>query len=100
MRWPLILGGPILILLIVGYFVVTGGRFESTDNAYVQIAKAPVAPSIAGRVTDIYVRENQLVHRGQLLLRLDSRDFQANAAAAQAMLAQAEQQVMAQRAAY
>jgi membrane fusion protein (multidrug efflux system) len=100
MRWPLILGGPLLILLIVGYFVLTSGRFQSTDNAYVQIAKAPVAPSIAGRVTDIYVKENQVVRKGQLLFRLDGRDFQANAAAAAAMLAQAEQQIQAQRAAY
>jgi membrane fusion protein (multidrug efflux system) len=98
-RWPLILGGPILILLIVGYFVITGGHYESTDNAYVQIAKAPVAPSIGGRVLEIYVKENQFVHKGQLLFRLDARDYQANAAAAQAQLAQAEQQVQAQRAA-
>ena len=100
MRWPLILGGPILILLIVGYFVITGGRYETTDNAYVQIAKAPVAPSVAGRVIEIHVKENQLVRRGQLMFRLDARDFEANAAAAQAALAQAEQQVYAQRAAY
>jgi membrane fusion protein, multidrug efflux system len=100
MRWPLILGGPLVILLIVGWFVLTGGRFETTDNAYVQIAKVPVAPSIAGRVTDIYVKENQVVRKGALLFRLDSRDFQANQAAAAAQLAQAQQQVQAQRAAY
>jgi len=100
LRWPLILGGPLLILLIVGWFVLTGGRFQSTDNAYVQIAKVPVAPSIAGRVTDIYVKENQFVRRGTLLFRLDSRDYQANQAAAAAQLAQAQQQVQAQRAAY
>jgi membrane fusion protein (multidrug efflux system) len=99
-RWPLILGGPILILLIVAYVAITGRRYESTDNAYVQIAKAPVSAQIGGRVTDIYVKENQFVRRGQLLFRLDARDYQANAAAAAAMLAQAEQQVRAQRAAY
>jgi membrane fusion protein (multidrug efflux system) len=99
-RWPLILGGPIVILLVVGFMVVTGRRYESTDNAYVQVAKAPVAPSIAGRVTDIYVHENQVVRKGQVLFRIDPRDFQANAAAAQAQLAQAEVQVHAQRAAY
>jgi len=66
----------------------------------VQIAKAPVAPSVAGRVTDIYVKENQLVRRGTVLFRLDARDYQANSAAAAAQLAAAEQQVLAQRAAY
>ncbi len=99
-RWPLILGGPILILSIVGWFVATGGRYESTDNAYVQIAKDPVAPSVAGRVVEVYVQDNQVVKKGQLLFRLDPRDYQANSAAAEAALAQAEQQVQVQRAAY
>lgn len=99
-RWPLMVGGPLLILAVVAYFVVTGGRFQSTDDAYVQIAKVPVAPSIGGRVTDIYVKENQFVRKGQLLFRLDARDFQANAEAAAAQLAGAQLQLRAQRAAY
>ena len=99
-RWWLIVGGPAVILAIVAYFVLTGGRTQSTDNAYVQVAKVPVAPQIAGRVTDIYVRENQVVKRGQVLFRLDARDFQANAQAAQANMANAAQQVNALRASY
>jgi membrane fusion protein (multidrug efflux system) len=99
-RWPLMIGGPLIILLVVGYFILTGGRFQSTDDAYVQIAKDPVAPSVGGRVTDIYVHENQFVRKGQVLFRLDSRDFQATAAAAQAQVAGAELQVQAQKAAY
>jgi membrane fusion protein (multidrug efflux system) len=99
-RWPLMIGGPVVILLVVGYFILTGGKYQSTDDAYVQIAKDPVAPSIAGRVTDIYVKDNQFVKKGQLLFRLDARDFQANAAAAQAQLANAQLQLRAQRAAF
>ena len=99
-RWPLILGGPLLVLLVAGYFVATGGRYQSTDDAYVQVAKAPVAPSIGGRVVEIYVHENQFVRRGQVLFKLDARDFQANAAAARAQLASAEMQVSGARAAY
>jgi membrane fusion protein (multidrug efflux system) len=100
MRWPLIVGGPLLIAAIVAYFIVTGGRTQTTDNAYVQIAKAPVAPSIAGRVTDIYVHENEVVRRGQVLFRLDTRDMQANAEAAAASVANAALQVRALRASY
>lgn len=99
-RWPLIIGGPLLILAVVAYFMITGGRSQTTDNAYVQIAKAPVAPSVAGRVTDIYVHENQFVRRGEVLFRLDARDMQATAEAAQAQVANAEQQVRALRASY
>jgi membrane fusion protein (multidrug efflux system) len=99
-RWPLMIAGPLVILLVVAYFVITGGRYESTDDAYVQIAKAPVAPSIGGRVTDIYVHENQFVHKGEVLFRIDARDLQASAAAAQAQVASAKLQLEAQRAAY
>jgi len=99
-RWPLILAGPVLIALVVAYLIATGGRTQSTDDAYVQIAKVPVAPSIAGRVTDIYVHENQFVRRGQLLFRLDTRELQANAEAAAALVANAAQQVGALRASY
>ena len=100
MRWPLIVGGPLLILLVEGYLFFTSGRFETTDNAYVQVAKVPVAPSISGRVIEIDVTENQFVRRGQVMFRLDARDFQAIVAADEAALAQAQQQVYAQRAAY
>ena len=100
MRWPLIIGGPLLIAAVVVYFVLTGGRTQTTDNAYVQIAKAPVAPSIAGRVTDIYVTENQFVKKGQVLFRLDTRDMAATAEAAAATVANASLQVGALRASY
>jgi len=99
-RWPLIVGGPLLIAAVVVYLIATGGRTQSTDDAYVQIAKAPVAPSIGGRVTDVYVRENQAVKRGQLLFRLDTRDLQATAEAARAQVANAALQVGALRASY
>lgn len=99
-RWPLIIAGPLVIIAGVAGFMIVSSRYETTDNAYVQVAKTPVAPSIAGRVVEIYVRENQAVRRGQPLFKLDARDFLANAAAAEAQLATAELQVRADRAAY
>ena len=99
-RWPLIIAGPAIILGLVAWFVLTGGRYESTDNAYVQIAKTPVAPSIGGRVVEIYVRENQFVRRGQPLFRIDPRDFQASLNQAQAELASARLEVSQERAVY
>jgi membrane fusion protein (multidrug efflux system) len=100
MRWPLIIGGPLLIAVVVAYFILTGGKTQTTDDSYVQIDKAPVAPSVAGRVTDVYVHENQFVKRGQVLFQLDMRDMQATAEAAQANVANAAQQVGALRASY
>jgi membrane fusion protein (multidrug efflux system) len=96
----LIVSGPVVILLIAAYFVLTSGGSQSTDNAYVQIGKAPVSASVDGRVIAVYVTENQQVRAGQPLFRLDSRDFQANAARAQADFAQAQQDVTALKAGY
>lgn len=92
--------GPLVVLAILAYFFVTSGRSETTDDAYVQVAKTPVAPSIGGRVVEIYVKENQPVKRGQVLFRLDQRDLQAAVDLAEAQLASARLMVAQGRAAY
>jgi membrane fusion protein (multidrug efflux system) len=65
LRWPLMIGGPVLLLAVAGYFLLTGGRFETTDNAYVQSARAAISPSIDGRVIEIAVTENQPSRRAR-----------------------------------
>ena len=99
-RWVLLLLGPVVILGLVAYFVLTRGRFESTDDAYVQVGKAPVSASVAGRVIDIDVKENQPVRKGQVLFRLDPADLQVAADRADAALANARLQVVSLRSAY
>jgi membrane fusion protein (multidrug efflux system) len=50
------------------------GRFiESTDDAYAGGNTTPVSPHVAGFVAEIPVNDNQYVHTGQLLIRLDAR---------------------------
>jgi membrane fusion protein (multidrug efflux system) len=99
-RWPLMIGGPLLLLAVVAYVVVTSGRSETTDNAYVQAEKVPVSASIGGRVVSVNVRENQRVKAGQELFSLDGRDLSANLDQALAQLAAARTQAMSLRAAY
>jgi membrane fusion protein (multidrug efflux system) len=61
-----------------GYDWWTVGRFvESTDDAYVGGNVTPIAPRVAGLVAQILVTDNQHVSAGQLLVRIDDRDFQA-----------------------
>ncbi|HZZ88409.1 MAG TPA: HlyD family secretion protein [Caulobacteraceae bacterium] len=100
LRWPLMIGGPIVLLAIVAYFVLTSGRSQSTDDAYVQAARIPVSASIGGRVTELDVRENQFVTKGTVLFRLDVRDFAASQEQAEAQVAGARLQVQALEAAY
>ena len=100
LRWPLMIGGPVLIIAVVAYFVLTSGRFETTDNAYVQTARAAISPSIDGRVVEIDVKENQPVKKGQVLFKLDPADYQVAVAQAEAALAAARFEVQGSQAVY
>ncbi|MEI5687221.1 HlyD family secretion protein [Sphingomonas kyungheensis] len=81
-----------LILLIVALVVVIGGvlwfvRYQSvgkfmqnTDDAYVQADAVTVSPKVSGYVDQVFVADNQQVKAGTPLVRIDSRDYRAQAA--------------------
>lgn len=100
LRWPLMIGGPLLIIAVSAFFILTSGKFETTDNAYVQTARAAISPSIDGRVVQIAVKENQPVRKGQVLFKLDPADYQVAVAQAEAALASARFDVSSSRAVY
>jgi membrane fusion protein (multidrug efflux system) len=93
LRLILMLSVPLILLLVGGYFYLTSGRYVSTDNAYVQQDMVSVAPEIQGVVTEVLVHENQQVHRGDLLFRIDPRPFRIALANAEAQIAAAQVQV-------
>lgn len=100
LRWPLLIGGPVVILAVVAWFVLTGGRYQSTDDAYVQAARTAVSASVSGRIIELDVHDNQPVKAGQVLFRLDDRDYRNAIAQAEAQLAAVRLQVQTQRASY
>jgi len=72
-----------------GYWT-TGRYLESTDDAYVKADSTIVAPRVSGYIGEVLVGDNQPVKAGQLLARIDDRDFRAALAQAQADVAAAE----------
>ena len=72
---------------------------ESTDDAYVGADATAVAPKVRGLVAEVAVRDNQIVRIGQPLVRIDSEEFDARVASAEATLADAKSGVQAARAA-
>ena len=61
-----------------GYHWVTVGRFlESTDDAYVGGDVTIIAPKVAGFIEQVAVTDNQRVEAGELLVKLDDRDYRA-----------------------
>ncbi|MDB6144650.1 MAG: hemolysin [Pseudomonas sp.] len=56
----------------------TVGRFiESTDDAYIGGDVTVIGPKVAGYITELKVVDNQLVHAGDLLVKIDDRDYLA-----------------------
>jgi membrane fusion protein, multidrug efflux system len=89
LRRLLFLGGVVLIAVLVGLFLYYHNR-ESTDDAQVDGHITPVASKIYGRVAQVLVDDNQPVKAGQVLVKIDPRDYQASLDQAKAALALAE----------
>ncbi|ASV96900.1 HlyD family secretion protein [Paraburkholderia aromaticivorans] len=70
-----------------------GSNTESTNDAYVEADFTLVAPRIAGQISDVFVNDNQAVKAGQLLVRIDDRDFRAALLSAEADVAAAKASV-------
>ena len=87
MRWALFALLP-LALIAGGYWYVTGGEVMSTDDAYVEADKVGISTDVSGIVKDVDVTDNQHVAAGQVLYRLDPRQFQIALDNAKANLAQ------------
>jgi membrane fusion protein (multidrug efflux system) len=70
-----------------GRYWWTVGRFiESTDDAYAGGNVTPVAPHVAGFVSQVLVEDNQYIKAGQLVIKLDDRDYNAALAHAEAVV--------------
>jgi membrane fusion protein (multidrug efflux system) len=100
LRLPLMLAGPIVVLVGASWWYLTSGRIVSTDDAYVQAARTMVSTDISGRVVAIAVRDNERVTQGQLLFKLDDRPYRIAVEDATAQLAAARLQVTALKATY
>ncbi|MDR3490217.1 MAG: HlyD family secretion protein [Bradyrhizobium sp.] len=95
-----LIGGPVIALAVASVFYFTGGRYESTDDAYIQAAQVQVSTDVGGRITEIDVLDNQHVTQGQVLFRLDQQPFLIAVADAEAKLAGARLMVPALLATY
>ena len=85
-RLTLMFGGAALVALVSAGFWLFGGRYVSTDNAYVHAAKLMVSTDISGIVSEVDVKEGQHVNKGDVLFRVDPRQFQIALDSAKAQL--------------
>jgi membrane fusion protein (multidrug efflux system) len=100
LRLPLMLAGPIVVLIGASWWYLTTGRYVTTDDAYVQAARTMVSSDVPGRVVAVAVHDNERVAKGQLLFQIDDRPYRIAVEEAKAMLAAARLQVDAMKATY
>jgi membrane fusion protein (multidrug efflux system) len=94
LRKILLAGAAIAVLAGAAHFGFdywTVGRFAvSTDDAYVQADNTTIAPKVSGYLSDVLVGDNEPVKAGQVLARIDNRDFRVALAQAKADVAAAQ----------
>ncbi|WP_197910189.1 HlyD family secretion protein [Variovorax sp. PBL-E5] len=100
MRMVLMLLGPVVVVVLALGFYLSGGRYESTDDAYVQAARVAISANVAGRVVELDVHDNQAVRQGDVLFRLDDAPFRIAVDEAAAQLAAARLQIESLKANY
>jgi membrane fusion protein, multidrug efflux system len=76
-----------LVALIAGVtFYLNGGRYVTTDDAYVGAQKVLITPDVSGKIISVAVKEGQEVSTGDVLFQIDQVPFRLAVAQARAKL--------------
>jgi membrane fusion protein (multidrug efflux system) len=90
-----------LVAAVAGIAHYTAGvPYVSTDNAYARIAKTSINARVSGQVVDIAVEDNQQVHKGDVLFRINPDPFQIAVNRAEAQLSMARLRIDSLKASY
>jgi membrane fusion protein (multidrug efflux system) len=94
-RWPLVLVGLVVAIFAAAvlYIIFRPRADVRTDDAYVMVHYATIAPRISGQVVTVPVDDNDIVKTGQVLATLDPRDNETALASAEAAVARDRSQL-------
>lgn len=88
----------VLILVVgIGFYIFLTRNQYSTDDSYIVGRRIAIAPHVNGYVTQLFVNDNEFVHRGDLLFTIDDRSYAAAMKKAQATVDQAKANIEAYR---
>jgi membrane fusion protein (multidrug efflux system) len=76
-RWPIVILVVVVLLAAIGggvYWFMTRNQ-ESTDDAYTEGNAVSITPKVSGYVVDLRINDNTVVKAGDLLLKIDPRDY-------------------------
>lgn len=100
LRRILMMGIPLIVITVGATVYLTGGRFVSTDNAYVKADIASLSPEVAGNIVQVLVHENETVTKGQPLLIIDSTNYKVALVGAEAQMRSAVANIESAKARY
>jgi membrane fusion protein (multidrug efflux system) len=100
LRLILLVAIPAAAVFAGGYWYQATGRYVTTENAYVKAHVIAVSPNIDGRVTDVFVKENQRVNAGDVLFKLDAEPYWMMVRMSEAKRETARQDIESTRAEY
>jgi membrane fusion protein (multidrug efflux system) len=91
----MIFGGVVVLAGVAwgAYTLIEGGKYVSTDNAYVDASAAQVTPLVSASVVQADINDTKYVKQGDVLVVLDNSDAKLALASAQAQLDQVQRQV-------
>ncbi len=91
---------PVLVVGAALHMYAKGGRYITTENAYIKADIVEVSTNINGLVTDVFAQENQRVSKGDPVFSIDSRPFEKALNIAKADITAARQTIQSLRAHY
>src|SRR5207248_2282620 len=89
-RFLLLVVLPIAAVIAGLVFYLNGGRYVTTDDAYVGAQKVLITPDISGKIDKVVVKEGQHVNEGGVLFMIDPEPFRLAVDQAKAQLEQAK----------
>ncbi len=100
LRLILLIVVPVIAIVVGLYFYLTGGRYQSTENAYAKADMVTISPDVPGRIVKVMVTQNQMVKASDPLFVIDPDPYRIAVERDQAMLDKARSGVEAMKAQY
>lgn len=74
-RRVLMIAGPLVLAVVAGGWWLMGGRYQTTENAYLHEARISIAASVGGRVQQVMITDNQVVKANDPLFSVDNEPY-------------------------
>lgn len=65
-----------ILLILGGLYYINSLKYESTDDAYVESDLIQIASRVSGQIEEIFIQDNQRIKEGDVIAKIDDKDYQ------------------------